>query len=82
MNDRGRFAVVWDIEGSPALFYAQAYNPNATPLTGTVELGFRDSGAEPAIALANDGTIAVALWQDIRGAREEEGLVLQRFRAP
>ena len=82
MNDQGRFAVVWEIAGSPTLFYAQAYKPNVIAGANSVELGFRDSGPDPAIALANDGTVAVALWQDIRGGREEEGLFLQRFRAP
>lgn len=81
MNDQGRFAVVWEIAGLVTTFYAQGYSANAIA-GASVELGLRDSGSNPAIALANDGTVAVALWQDIGGAREEEGLVLQRFQVP
>jgi hypothetical protein len=82
MNDQGRFAVVWDISGGFSVFYAQAYSPNVIAGANSVELGFRGSGSDPAIALANNGTVAAALWQDSRGAREETGLFLQRFRAP
>ena len=80
MNDRGRFVVVWDIAGSPEAFYAQGYSANAIAGANNVDLGFRKSGADPAIALANDGTVAAALWQDILGTIQEEGLVLRRFR--
>ena len=82
MNDQGRFVVIWDIAGSLEAFYAQGYSANAIAGANSVELGFRRSGSEPAIALANDGTVAAALRQNILGDIEEEGLVLQRFQVP
>jgi hypothetical protein len=82
MNDRGRFAVVWEIAGSPTVFYAQAYSPNVIAGANSVELAVVGSTSpNPAIALANDGTVAVALRRDT-GIPEDAGLFLQRFRAP
>jgi hypothetical protein len=82
LNDRGRFAVVWEIAGSPTVFYAQAYSPNVVAGANSVELGFQgNTSPNPAIALANDGTVAVALRHDT-GIPEDAGLFLQRFRAP
>ena len=80
MNDQGRFAVVWEVAADPTIFYAQVYKPDATPLTGTMEIGFRGiTASDPAIALANDGTVAVALRQD-SGISEDAALLLRRFR--
>jgi hypothetical protein len=82
MNDRGRFAVVWEIAGSPTVFYAQAYSPNAIAEANSVELAVVGSTSpNPAIALANDGTVAVVLRHD-SGIPEAAGLFLLRFRAP
>lgn len=77
MNDQGRFAVVLQIAADPTIFYALVYKPNGNTTPG-IELGFTPS--DPAIALANDGTVAVALRQD-NGADPEAGLFLQRFRS-
>lgn len=79
MNDQGRFAVVREISGGFSIFYAQVYSPNVIAGANSVELGFRGSGSEPAIALANDGRVAAALRQD-SGIPEDGGLFLQRFR--
>jgi len=80
MDDQGRFAVVREIAGFPEVFYADVYKPSSIS-PSSVTLGFRDSGSNPAIALTNGGTVAVALWQNSRGSREGTGLLLQRFRA-
>lgn len=82
MNDRGRFAVVWQIAGSPTVYYALVYSPNAVAGANSVELGFESNiSLNPAIALANDGTVAVVLRRDT-GIPEDTGLFLLRFRAP
>jgi len=81
MNDQGRFAVVLEIAADPTLFYAQVYDTNLIS-PNSIELGFRESGSDPAIALANNGTVAVALWQNRGVEPTDAGLFLDRFRAP
>ncbi len=82
MNDRGRFAVVWEIAGSPTVYYAQVYSPNAIAGANSAELAVVGSTSpNPAIALANDGTVGVVLRRDT-GIPEDAGLFLQRFRLP
>jgi hypothetical protein len=77
MNDQGRFAVILQIAADPTIFYALVYKPNGNTTSG-IELG--SAWSDPAIALANDGTVAVALRQD-SGADPEAGLFLQRFQS-
>jgi hypothetical protein len=82
MNDRGRFGVVWELSGSPTVFYAEVYSPNVVAGANGFDLGFQgNTSPNHAIALANDGTVAVVLRHD-RGIPEDAGLFLQRFRAP
>jgi hypothetical protein len=79
LNDQGRFAVIWEIAGGPSVLYAQVYKPDFES-RGTVELAFRGvNTSDPAIALANDGTVAVVLRKD-SGIPEDAGLFIQRFR--
>ncbi len=78
MNDQGRFALILEVAADPTVFYAQVYTNFISP--NSIELGFRGSASDPAIALANDGTVAVTLRKD-NGIPEDGGLFLQRFRA-
>ncbi len=83
MDNTGRFAVIWQlIEPGSSGLAAQLFNPRGKPLTGLVPVSDEPSSdlAPPAVALADDGTLAV-VWR-LEGATDpqRDGLVLKRLR--
>ena len=85
LDNSGRFAAVWETAdlGSYSLA-VQLFNPRGKPLTGLVPLGGPPSQTfiEPAAALADDGTLAVAWRREIAGDSEHTGLYMTRLRLP
>jgi len=85
MDDFGRFAVVWEVtdHGVRNLF-VQAFNPRGRPLTGRVLISPSPGSSLglPAIALANDGTLAVVWRREGSNLPDEDGLFVRRFRLP
>jgi hypothetical protein len=85
MDDQGRFVVAWDVsEGTTRDFFVQAFTPRGRPMTDRIPLGSvpLHSFVEPAVALSNDGTVAVAWRQESTDSPEQDGLFVRRFRLP
>jgi hypothetical protein len=85
MDDRGRFAVVWEVAtGGFYSLYFQVFTPRGRPLTPRILVHPRPTHdpVSPAIALANDGTVAVAWNREKAGFLDESALVVRRFQLP
>ena len=85
MDDFGRFAVVWEVTDHGVRdYFVQAFNPRGRPLAGRVLISPSPgtSLGLPAIALANDGAIAVVWRREGSNLPEEDGLFVRRFRLP
>jgi hypothetical protein len=84
MDDSGRFALVWDVrDGLSQKLFVQAFSPGGKPLTGRILVNSNPSAfssSSSAVALANDGTLAV-VWQR-EGAAARRGLFVRRFQLP
>lgn len=85
LDDRGRFAVIWEARnvGVSSNLFAQFFTWRGRPLTGRIPVNLTPSvpPSGTAAALANDGTLVVA-WT--RGAKPpaRSGLFLRRFQLP
>jgi hypothetical protein len=85
MDDRGRLAVIWDVSTSGLHnLFLQVFTPRGRPLTDRVLVNpFPSLSSQAhAVALANDGTLAVVRRQGPAGFLDEGGLYLQRFELP
>jgi hypothetical protein len=84
VDDRGRLAVVWEVSdnGARSLF-VQVFTPRGRALTDRLPVNPEPSAGffNPAVALANDGTVAV-VWRRDSNLPEEDGLLIQRFELP
>jgi hypothetical protein len=84
MDDSGRFAVVWEVtDGVSQRLFVQAFAPGGAPLTGRIPVSFNPSAffsSSAAVALANDGILAV-VWRR-EGAAARRGLFVRRFQLP
>jgi hypothetical protein len=84
MDDRGRFVVAWEVigpEGADSFF--QVYTARGRALTEPIPISTVPftNFETLTLALANDGTLAVA-WRDGASAPNREGLFLRRFQLP
>ena len=84
MDDRGRFAVIWEVteNGTVSNLFAQLFTPGGKarteriPVNATPSMGFET----PAVALADDGNILVAWTRSDTVHPERTGLFLRRMR--
>ncbi len=81
MDDRGRYAVIWEVSenGKLSNLFAQLFTPAGKPRTEGILVNVTPSLSpeSPAVALANDGDLLVA-WT--RSDTQRTGLFLRRMR--
>jgi hypothetical protein len=85
LDDRGRFAVIWEVRnvGTSSNVFAQLFTWRGRPLTGRIPVNLTPSvdPSASAAALANDGTLVVA-WRRRVESPALSGLFLRSFQLP
>ena len=84
MDDRGRFAVIWEVSenGKLSNLFAQLFTPAGKPRTECISVNATPSTSpeSPAAALANNGDLLVAWTRSDTQNPERTGLFLRRMR--
>lgn len=85
MDDRGRFAVLWDVyDATTRHISAQVFTPRGRPVTDRIPVTSlpRVSFSTPDVALTNQGTLGVTWHGENEEDPEERGLFIWRYRLP
>lgn len=85
MDDRGRFAVLWEVSGAARRsFFAQVFTPRGRALTDRIPVGSTIPAtlSSGSIALTNEGDLAVVWRRESVEDPEETGFYLWRLQLP